>query len=124
MVECLGGVAAFRWDAVAVWSPVGGERRGKRKRLMSFLERTREGQQTDEHRDFQRRCWGNLRETGRSMYGLLQAHRYHLELNRADSTPFIDWETPAHAAVYLMLLGSWCLSTRDNFFLTQFHYKQ
>ena len=30
---------------------------------------------------FQRRCWGNLWETGWSTYGLFWAHRYHLQLN-------------------------------------------
>ena len=61
----------------------GGERRGKRKRWMIFLKRTREGhRQWDKTLEpFQRQCWGNFWETGWSTYGLFRAHRYHPERN-------------------------------------------
>ena len=30
---------------------------------------------------FQRQCWGNVQETGWSVFGLFPAHKYHRELN-------------------------------------------
>ena len=49
-----------------------------------FLERTRKGHRHAVRRTlepFQRRRWGNFRETGWSAHGLFRAQRYHLELN-------------------------------------------
>ena len=52
---------------------------------MIFLERTREGhRQSGEHWNrFKGNVW-KTSEMGWSVYGLLRAHRYHLELNRTE----------------------------------------
>ena len=61
-------------------SPIA-ERRGKRKRSLIFLERTRkEYCQSDEHWDCFKRNAGESSETRWSAYVLFRTHKYHLEL--------------------------------------------
>ena len=59
----------------------GGERRRTRKRSTLFLKRTwKDHRQSDQHWNYFKGYTGETqRETGWSVYGLSQAHRYHLE---------------------------------------------